>query len=342
MSLQKTQYHQVIIIGAGPGGITVAAALKDHGVEDVVLLDKGTIGQSWLDYPTDTHLLSESSETHDDNMIAGVSVSDVLPHIPHPSHILYQKYLEEVVKQKGLTVISDVMVEQVSFDADAKVFLLNCRNDVFYSCRFLVWAAGMYSTPNENLDTEGCYVHYAHMPYLEEVTAPEVTIVGSSNGASGVVMQLAKPGRVVHLVTSHEYVVPEPIDCLWKEQMHFIQDLAKQGLVHIIENFRVKRIYKDGEQYVLESEDGKKHTAAKRPIICTGFLPNIQPIKDLVNEVQQERETMLELDQAHQSKKQPGLYIAGAIGKLKPDEGFIRFFRNFGDIIAEDVQKQLP
>lgn len=335
------EHHSVIIVGAGPGGLAVAAALADRKVPDVFVIDRGEIGQVWLEYPSETHLLSASFEGHDDNMIADLPTSLVFPHVPHPSHELYQKYLEFVAKEKKLTVQKNQKVIKVLFDKDEKHFIVECQNDNFYTCDYLVWAAGMYSTPNESFDCEGCYIHYAKMPYLESVSAPEVTVVGSANGASGVVMQLARPGRIVTLISSHKYEVPEPIDCLWKEQMQFVKDLEKQGLVKIVEEFRVSRIYKENQKYVLEDEKGQKVFSTTRPIVCTGFSPNIEPVKLLVDQNIEKHECMLVMDQKHQSVKQPNLYFAGTIGKLSHDQGFILQFREFGREIADDISQKV-
>jgi putative flavoprotein involved in K+ transport len=333
--------YQVIIVGAGPGGISVAASLQECGIEDFVLIEKGQAGQAWLDYPTDTHLLSESSESHDDNMIANVPTSKIFPHIPHPSHILYQKYLEYVADQKKMKIIDNTLIENVMYSPNIDRFILTARDGQVFESEVLVWSAGMFTTPNENLDAEGCYIHYAHMPYLESITSDEITVVGSANGASGVIMQLAKPGRKVRLVTSREYVIPEPVDCLWKEHMVFIKDLEKQGLVEIVENFRVKRIYEQNNEFILESEDGKTLTAPKKPIVCTGFESNIGPIKELVEEVHQDHDHILNIDKFHQSQKQPKLYLAGAVGKFPSEEISISIFRNYGPVIAKHIAAQL-
>jgi putative flavoprotein involved in K+ transport len=330
-------FHQVIIVGAGPGGLSVAADLQQKGVSDILILEKGAVGQSWLNYPTDTHLLSESKPGSDDNMIAGVSTTEVFPNIPHPSHILYQKYLAYVAEQFHFAIQKNTQVTNVHFDPKSEHFLLDTRDGETYESEFLIWSGGMFSTPNDDMNCEGCFVHYAHMPYMEHISSPEITVVGSANGASGVIMQLARPGRVVTLVTSHPYEVPQPIDCLWKEDMQFVKDLSLQGLVKIVENFRVKRIFGEEGKYILESESGEQIASPKKPILCTGFSPNIAPLKDLIDVVKSDRESLLDLDEHHQSKKTPKLYVAGAIGKLKGDEVTIIKYREYGKPIAESI-----
>jgi putative flavoprotein involved in K+ transport len=336
-----TIFHQVIIVGAGPGGLSVAADLKKAGITDVLMLEKGDVGQSWLDYPTDTHLLSESKPGDDDNMIAGVDTSAVFPNIPHPNHVLYQKYLAYVAKTIQVQVQGNTLVTKVHYDPASGHFFLTTRDEKTYEAQFLVWSGGMFSTPNDEMDCEGCYIHYAHLPYMEHITSPEITVVGSANGASGVIMQLARPGRVVTLVTSREYKVPQPIDCLWKEDMQFVMDLSKQGLVKIIENFRVKRIFAKDGHYILESESEEKVESTKKPILCTGFSPNISPLGDLVAVNTEGRDKLIDLDDHHQSKKTPGLYVAGAIGRSKEEEATISKFRDYGKGIAEDIIQKI-
>lgn len=335
-------HYPVIIVGAGPGGLAVAAALLDQGLsaKELLVLDKGEIGQSWLDYPTDTRLLSESAPHQDDNQIAGVATSEVFPHIPHPNHLMYQKYLAHVAAVKQIPTRLNSQVAKVIYDGTAAEFWVVLRDGTHLTAQFLVWAAGMYATPRDQLMMEGCYIHYAKMPYMEDIEGKEITVVGSANGASGVVMLLARPGRKVTLICSHAYEVPQPIDCLWKENMAFVQQLQKQGLVDIVEHFRVQQIYKEDHHYVLVSQDGQRRTAADKPIICTGFLPNIGPVAHLVDQVCDDHEHRLELDQNHQSTKQPGLYFAGVVGRRPEDSGFIVSFREYGAPIATHIRQQ--
>ncbi len=41
------QHHKVAIIGAGAAGIGMAITLKDFGITDVIILEKGTVGHSF-------------------------------------------------------------------------------------------------------------------------------------------------------------------------------------------------------------------------------------------------------------------------------------------------------
>jgi thioredoxin reductase len=339
--MHDAEHHSIIIVGAGPGGLAVAAALLAEGLSPrkLMVLDKGEVGQAWLDYPAETHLLSESAETFDHNMIADIPFKDVFPHIPHPSHELYQKYLQEIVTQLKIQVTNYVEVKKVIFEEESKRFYLKTADQREFTADYVVWAAGMFSTPVDTVESEKCYVHYAKVPDFEKVRGKEITVVGSGNGASGVVMALAKPGRHIRLLVPHTYEIPQPIDCLWKENMEFVRRMENQGLVDIIENFRVASITKDGEEFLVRSTDGAEQRVPQKPILCIGFEPTIQPLGELIGCVTEGHDWALEIDKHNESKKQPGLFVAGTLGRHNSEQAFIREFRKFGPIIARKIMR---
>ncbi len=67
-----TQQHDVAIIGAGPIGLELAAALKVLGV-DYVHIEKGTVGQTITWYPKQVRFFSSPERI----AIAGVPLQTV-------------------------------------------------------------------------------------------------------------------------------------------------------------------------------------------------------------------------------------------------------------------------
>lgn len=47
---------KVAIVGAGPAGLGVARVLRDLGIPDVWVLERGQIGQSFLRWPSGARL----------------------------------------------------------------------------------------------------------------------------------------------------------------------------------------------------------------------------------------------------------------------------------------------
>jgi len=337
----QEEFHQVLLVGAGPGGIAIASDLIKTGLKDVLILEKGVIGQSWQDYPPETRLLSESNAQNDENQVGGIPVSSVLPNIPHPSHAMYQRYLQTVVQKNQIPVVEHCTVSTVSLDPQTQEFILQSDDQKVFRSQFLIWAAGTYLTPNESLSDKSCFIHYSRIQDWKHITDPVVTVIGGANGATEVVLQLAAPGRKIRLLTTH-FDIPLPVDCLWKENRVLVKEFEKQGLVEIIEDFRVTSVHHDTTQFIIESETGKTLYSENRPIVCIGFLPSIGPIESLVASRMEGHDQLLDLTESHESTKQPRLFLAGTLGKLHAGEdGFIRHFSHYGGSIVAQIQSYL-
>lgn len=54
----------VIIIGAGPAGLGMGVCLDDFGMPNYRILEKGRVGNSFLNWPKDTELIFPSFTTN--------------------------------------------------------------------------------------------------------------------------------------------------------------------------------------------------------------------------------------------------------------------------------------
>lgn len=337
----QEEFHQVLLVGAGPGGIAIASDLIKAGLKDLLILEKGMIGQSWQDYPPETRLLSESSAQKDENQVGGIPVPSVLPNIPHPTHAMYQRYLKTVVQENTIPVLEHCTVSMVNVDLPTQEFILHTDDQRIFRSQFLIWAAGTYLTPNESLSDKSCFIHYSRIQDWKHISDPVVTVIGGANGATEVVLQLAAPGRKIRLVTTH-FDIPLPVDCLWKENRVLVKEFEKQGLVEIIEDFRVTNIHHDTTHFIIEGETGKTLYSDNKPIVCIGFLPCIGPIASLVTTRIEGHDHFLDLSESHESIKQPRLFLAGTLGKLHAGEdGFIRHFSHYGNSIVPQIESYL-
>lgn len=337
----QEEFHQVLLVGAGPGGIAIASDLLKAGIADLLILEKGVVGQSWQDYPPETRLLSESSSQKDENQVGGIPVPSVLPNIPHPSHAMYQRYLQTVVQENQIPVLKHCTVTTVTVDDQTKEFVLQTDTQRLFRSQFLIWAAGTYLTPNESLSDKTCFIHYSKIQDWKHITDPVVTVIGGANGATEVVLQLAKPGRKIRLVTTH-FEIPLPVDCLWKENRVLVKELQNQGLVELIEDFRVASIHHDSTHFIIESESGETFTSENKPIVCIGFLPSVGPIESLISTRMEGHDQFIDLTESHESTTQPRLFLAGTVGKLHAGEdGFIRHFSHYGETIVPQIEAYL-
>ena len=60
--MQKS--NKVVIIGAGPSGIGMAIALIEMGLDDILILDKGQVGESFKNWPLSTRFITPSFTTN--------------------------------------------------------------------------------------------------------------------------------------------------------------------------------------------------------------------------------------------------------------------------------------
>ena len=110
---------RVAIIGAGPAGLGMARVFKDLGIGNVWVLERGQIGQSFLNWPAETRLLTPSFPGNvfgvtDLNAISFDSSPGWSLRSEHPSGPAYARYLEFASKAFDLNVCCGVDVASIS------------------------------------------------------------------------------------------------------------------------------------------------------------------------------------------------------------------------------------
>ena len=59
----------VVVVGGGPAGIGVAVALRAAGVDDVLVLERGAIGESFRKWPTEARTQCRPRNFHCDILL---------------------------------------------------------------------------------------------------------------------------------------------------------------------------------------------------------------------------------------------------------------------------------
>jgi putative flavoprotein involved in K+ transport len=138
--------HDVVIVGAGPAGLGVGAALGRLGI-DATIVDRHGIGASFRRWPEGTRLLTPSFTG---NVFGAVDLNaitfDTSPALTlneeHPTGDGYADYLETVAKLEDLEVRTGVDVTGVTRTPDADHLVVEVRGDDPLLARHVVWAAG--------------------------------------------------------------------------------------------------------------------------------------------------------------------------------------------------------
>jgi cation diffusion facilitator CzcD-associated flavoprotein CzcO len=205
--------HSVVIIGAGFGGIGMAIRLKQAGVHDLVVLEKGDqVGGTWRDntYPgaacdVPSHLYSFSFAPR----------TGWTRRFPTQREIL--RYLRDCADSYGVTphIRFGSEVLGAAFDEDAGVWRVRTTAGEL-TARVLVSACGQLSRPAmpriEGMDGfAGRSFHSARWDHDYDLTGKRVAIIGTGASAIQFVPPVAeRAGRLHVFQRSAPYILDKP------------------------------------------------------------------------------------------------------------------------------------
>lgn len=184
--------REVAIVGAGPIGLELAAALKHAGV-DYIQFDSGQIGQTIFDWPPNTHFFSSPERL----AIAGIPVQNIDQ--TKLTGEAYLAYLRGVVEQLDLRVNAYETVLQVQPGDNG--FTLSTRTQTgtrTYRCRRVVLATGGLSGPNRIGVPGEDLPHVSHYPAdPHRYFRTRVLVVGGRNSALEAALRCWRAGAWV-------------------------------------------------------------------------------------------------------------------------------------------------
>ena len=185
----------VIIIGAGPIGIELAALLKKSGA-DYLHIEARQIGHTISQWPRDTQFFSAPERV----ALAGVPV-----HSPNQQSLtgeMYLSYLRGIVELLDLEIQTFEPVTHVS-QLDDRSFTINTqsvRGKQTYRCNRLVIATGNMSTPR-TLGIDGEEMAHVDHALLDphKYFRKRLLIVGGKNSALEAALRCWRAGASVTL-----------------------------------------------------------------------------------------------------------------------------------------------
>ncbi|MEU5977936.1 NAD(P)/FAD-dependent oxidoreductase [Streptomyces sp. NPDC047315] len=193
----------VYVIGAGPAGLSVAAALRERGVRAVVLEKSGAVGTSWRGHYDRLRLHT----TRRMSALPGLPMPRSFGRWVHRDDVV--RYLEKYAEVHELEVVTGVEVTRVEpAPADARRpgrpgWLLHATGGRRLTGRAVVVATGYNHTPRlpdwPGLDTyTGEVVHASAYRNPGPYAGKDVLVVGVGNTGAEIAVDLAegkKPGR---------------------------------------------------------------------------------------------------------------------------------------------------
>ncbi|XP_078149232.1 putative indole-3-pyruvate monooxygenase YUCCA11 [Carex rostrata] len=232
---QHKQEELVLIVGAGPSGLAVAASLAERGVHSLILERDDCIGPLWRKKSYDRVCLHLAKQYCS------------LPHLPHsettPTYIPkseFISYLDSYAERFRLRIRFGRQVESARYDHRLGRWILKARNgDVLeeYVGRYLVVAAGENDekvVPDVNgLESfKGVAIHSSEYRTGSTFKGKDVLVVGSGNSGMEITYDLFEAGaRTSVVVRSPIHIVTKEI---WLFGMRLMKHLPMSIVDHII------------------------------------------------------------------------------------------------------------
>jgi cation diffusion facilitator CzcD-associated flavoprotein CzcO len=185
---------RVLIVGAGFGGIAAAIELRNHGIEDVTILERAPdLGGTWFynSYPgaacdVPSHLYSFSFAQRRD-----------WSRLCSPQQEIFE-YLHEVARDQGVEALvrTGRTVTACSWDDEAAVWTVETSEGEHYEAEALVLATGQLHQPHVPLiqgagEFTGHTFHSASWDHDYDLSGKRVGVVGSGASAVQFVPEIA-------------------------------------------------------------------------------------------------------------------------------------------------------
>ncbi|MFB7501656.1 flavin-containing monooxygenase [Streptomyces sp. NPDC056161] len=183
----------VYVIGAGPGGLAAAQALRARGVRAVVLEKADRVGASWRRHYDRLHL-------HTTRRLSA------LPGLPIPRRFgrwvardNVVRYLEKYAEFHELEIVTGVEVSRVERSADGTGWLLRASGGRELTGSAVVVATGFNHTPRvpdwPGLDAyAGEFGHAGEYRNAEPYAGRDVLVVGVGNTGAEIAVDLVEGG----------------------------------------------------------------------------------------------------------------------------------------------------
>lgn len=320
--------EEVIVIGAGPCGLSAALELQRIGLDPLVIEKECVVHSIYL-YPTYMQFFSTPELLE----IGGIPFST--PN-DKPYRLEALNYYRNVAQRSELRIRSYETVTEISRRADG-TFELTIQNrfgsTTSIQARRVVVATGYFDHPNllgipgEELPKVTHYFREAH-PYA----GTRVAVIGGSNSAIDAAMELLRAGASVTVVYRGEQYssVIKP----WV--LPIFESMVSKGRIRMLFRSRVTHI---SETAIKVVTDGQEQTLDNDFVLAlTGFRPDRSLLTKAGAELNVEADGVPKHNPDTMETTVPGLYIAGvAASGSNANEVFIETGRLHGGRIAAHI-----
>lgn len=287
--------NRVLIIGAGPAGLTLAYYLAKNHIDYLILEKNDLPGSSWSQMPDHLHLITYWQS----NCLIEEDLSLSPPDRAHKARE-FAGYLENFVKKHRLKIKTGNKVQEISKVDD--LFTVKTQNDL-YSAKYVVDCRGYFNFPfiptfsiNGNAPLMIHFKDYKNCSQLNNYK--KILIVGKRLSAGQLLNELSRPGSHELFLSARSKIrfSPHPmilnfllthLDFLEGLKIRFKIGLKKE--LDVPMHYNAKRVLKEQTTVVgdIQKIDNKKvyFTCGKIQsidaiIFATGFKPDPIELRD--------------------------------------------------------------
>jgi len=306
--------HDVIVVGGGAAGVGVAVALRDAGVESLVILERFMVGTSFARWPDETRFITPSFPTNsigmlDLNSIAlGTSPAFTLG-VEHPTGEDYTFYLTAVAHHHGLPVQRRTEVTRITRVADE--FRVDTNKGTLRA-RHVIWAAGEFQTPlRGGFEGSNLCTHTSRVGRYEELKGDDFIVVGGYESGIDAALHLARRGKKVRVFdagspwTSEE---SDPSIALSTYTLERMREPAFPKHVMLHPGSRVTSVVRTDDGFQVTDEHDQVFHTPVAPLFAGGFTGCHPIVKDLFEPRDDGLPVLTDNDE---STVTPGLFLCG-------------------------------
>jgi len=325
--------YDLAIIGAGPAGIGCAISAMKRKL-DVIIIEKGNIVNSIINFPAQMSFFSTSSELE-------------LHDVPFNSQSLKPlrieaiKYYQSLVSFFKIPVETKAKVKEIDKNRDSFSMKIQKNDqDLSIVCSKLILASGFYDNPNrlnipgEELDHVSHYYREPFQHYNQDVI-----VVGGKNSAVEAALDLHRHGARVHLIHRRSEI---------KESVKYwvlpdIKNRIDEGSIKVSLESELSRINSD--TVAVKNKETISTCPADAVYLLTGYHPQVDLLDQCGVAYNPENlEPKINLQTLESNVE--GLYLAGSvIAGRNANRIFIENSREHGEKILSDIEnkiKKLP
>lgn len=315
--------HDLIIIGAGPIGITCAIEAKRAGL-DALLIDRGMLVNTLFHFPTNMTYFSTS-------LLLEIGDVPFVSHDEKPTRRESLEYYRRVYESWKLNAHFYEEVLDVKKSDDHFNVMTNKSS---YVTKSVVVATGFYDlpvlmhVPGEDLPKVRHYYDEPH-PYVDQ----KVAVIGSANSACDVALELWHKGAEVTMII-RQSEISERVKYWIKPN---IENRIKEGSIKAYFNSSVSAITPDTIE--IKTHEGPLSLPNDFVLAMTGYQPDFTFLEKIGIKLLNQPDTEVDYNPDTHETNVPGLFVAGVVcGGMCTNKFFIENARDHADKIIRKLK----